>query len=129
MIGAASWARAARAAQFLLVLAVAEVDAGIFFSAFSADFSRSVVRVYNPTSSSVSFALYVVNDRPNSGSGQCTRTSGGNFGCGAGGGTAPPGVQINAILNRNGIRHFDRNSMLYLVVIGNQVADVIGQQG
>ena len=123
MSGAAS---GARAALFLLVLAVVEVDAGIFFSAFSANGFSSVVRVYNPTSLSVSFALHVVNDQ--GGNRTCTRTSGGNNGCAAGGGTAPPGVEINAILNTNGNRHFDRNSMLYLVVNGN-VADVIGRQG
>ena len=121
-------ARRVRAALFMLVLAVAEVEGGIFISAFSAWNSRSTVMVYNPTSTAVSYSLIVVNDQPTSGRSLCTRTSGNSIGCFAGGGTAAPG-ENRAYLNANGDQHFDRNSMLYLLVGLNSVADVIGTQG
>ena len=113
-------------------MAVAEVEGGIFISAFSADATRSIVRVFNPTGSAVRFAVYVVNDRPQdsggTGTGQCTRRSNsGTLGCLAGGGLAEPGIQAQAGLTNN-IRHFNRGSMLYLAVNGG-VADVIGEQG
>ena len=110
----------------MLVLAVAEVEGGIFISAFSAWNSRSTVMVYNPTSTAVSYSLIVVNDRPTSGQSLCTR-NGNRVGCPAGGGTAAPG-ENRAYLNANGDQHFDRASMLYLVV-NTAIVDVIGQQG
>ena len=125
---AATAARRVRAALFMLVLAVAEVEGGIFFSAFSASNSRSTVMVYNPTSTAVSYSLIVVNDAPPTGSRSVCTRSGNRVGCPAGGGTAAPGENNRASLSTTGQRHFDRASMLYLVV-NTAIVDVIGQQG